>query len=732
LRVVTAGRHDGGSGVGTSSAFAADHAGADDPDHDLDTLLARWARERGGLSEPRSPGPGPLVSPDRHTTGRHAIVEPDEPGPLEGTPPRTPLPNGHGPHAEPTGPNGHAGPDGLGGPNGHATPDGLGGPNGLGGPSGHAAAPVHREPNGHAAPPYDGDGGGWDAGSAPGYDAVPAYDLHASLLAPAGAAPVPPADPWYVESGFLLPPAAVDPDDPGLLTHRATYDPYGAPLDYPPPPPGSIPGRHRRPTGGGRPRWLKVVAVLAAIGSLVAAGVGGWGLYTYKRLSGNITRIDALAPNDPAIKEAAKQRDAENFLLIGSDTRAGANGKYGDVGGARSDTTILAHLSPNRDKALLVSFPRDSWVDLPACRRVDGTTSPAGQGMFNSAFEVGGPRCTVLTVQRLTGISVNHYVQVDFTGFKTMVDALGGVSICSSESVYDRYSGLRLRQGNQVLRGEQALAYVRARKNLGDGSDIGRIQRQQRFLGAMVRKATSNRLLFNPLALTRFLDAATKSLTLDRTTSFGDLKKLADQLRQLDPKKVAFLTAPIANQDYAPPGTGLRGKVLLDGPAGGRLWESIINDKAAPAKSAGRPPGTSAKVTLAAAPADVTVRVLNGVGTAGLARRTAADLTSVGFAIADTGNAGVGATSSVVRYAPNRLDAARTLAAAVPGSVLQADPALGRTLQLVVGSSYRGAQVVQAGQIVPAPPTARATTPTTPTTPTRPVPTINAADAACA
>jgi LCP family protein required for cell wall assembly len=457
--------------------------------------------------------------------------------------------------------------------------------------------------------------------------------------------------------------------------------------------------------------------------------VAGWGLYEYRKLSGNIRRIDVLAPNDPSIREAARQRNAENFLLIGSDTRAGANGKYessaGQVSGQRSDTTILAHLSPNRDKAILVSIPRDSWVDIPACRKQDGSTSLPGKGMFNSAFETGGPKCTVLTVQKLTGISVNHYVQVDFTGFKTMVDALGGVTICSRQDVRDKESGLRLRQGNQVLRGEQALAYVRARKHIGDWSDLGRIQRQQRFLGAMIRKATSTRLLFNPIALTRFVEAATRSLTLDQRTSFGDLKRLADQLRNLDPKRVTFLTAPIENADYSPPGYAGGGRVLLDNVAGHRLWDSIISDR--PAAKGAKPPAGQ-KTTLSVAPGDVSVRVLNAVGIQGLARRTAADLTSVGFAVSDTANSPTRSSVNLVRYAPGRLDAARTIAAAVPGSVLQEDASLGRTIVLVAGQNPVNVVAVQVGDPAPAAPSSR---PPAQVPAAKPSASSTAADAGC-
>jgi LCP family protein required for cell wall assembly len=713
---VTSGRHDGDFPVGGSAFARRGEPSADDPGHELDALLAHWADERDGGGWPagrqvdRAPRRAAPAGP-MDTYGDRFGADPyrSPGGPGYGQPAPGPL-------------AGPAGPAGYPQRSAHDPYSAL---------LAQSVAPPARPPGRSALPAGPP---GWRSPGYPGQQ-------------PAGY----PGYQGYRPGGY----DDEDEPDPGLLTHRASYDPDGDPLDQPDYgyplqpgvtrfepgqdsfypddddyPPGGRHGRHRR--GGGRPGWVKVMAWVVAVVVVTGAAVGGWGFYEYRRLSNNITRIDALAPNDPAIREAAKQRDAENFLLIGSDTREGANAGFGDVAGARSDTTILAHLSPNRDKALLVSFPRDSWVDLPACQRTGGGTSQAGQGMFNSAFEVGGPKCTVLTVQKLTGISVNHYVQVDFTGFQTMVDALNGVTICSTEDVFDKFSGLRLRQGNQVLRGKQALAYVRARKSLGDGSDIGRIQRQQRFLGAMIRKATGSRLLFNPLALTRFLDAATKSLTLDRGTTLRDLKSLGDQIRNLDPKKVTFITAPIANQDYAPPGTALKGKVLLDAIAGRRLWDSIINDKP-PAKGAAKPTtGAAAKVTLTVAPTDVSVRVLNGVGLDGLAARTAADLTSVGFAVSNTGNGPLGTKASQIRYAPARLDAARTLAAAVPGAVLQEDSSLGRSLQLVVGSTYHGATAVQLGEVVPAPRTGQAASPTPPASrAAAPAPTINAADTRC-
>jgi LCP family protein required for cell wall assembly len=536
------------------------------------------------------------------------------------------------------------------------------------------------------------------------------------------------------------------PDGYGLLTHDLgagpgydypTYDPTYGPAsdpaydrDLPLDPDDDAPGRHRRTVGprrSRRPGWVRTLRWAGAVFAVLLVVVGGVGLYQYKKLSGNITRVDALAPGDKAIRDAARQLGAENFLLIGSDTRAGANGEYGTVTGARSDTTILAHLSPNRDKATLISFPRDSWVSLPACPKTGGGTEPAHDGQFNEAFTVGGPACTVLAVQKLTGIKINHYVQVDFTGFKTMVDALDGVAICTTTPLRDAESGLRLPAGTSVLKGEQALAYVRARYGIGDGSDLGRIQRQQRFLGSMVRSATSAKLLVNPVALTKFLTAATKSLTLDRHTSFGDLRQLAAQLHGLDPKRVSFLTAPIANPAYTPPGfppppPGQGGsRVLLDDVAGRALYDSIINDRPQAPKAV-KPAGSPKPNVLTVAPQDVRVRVLNGVGMNGLGHKVSGDLQSIGFTTVEPTNAPPTATTTV-RYSADNRAAALTLAAAVPGAVLRPDPST--SLDLVVGSNYTGVKTVRVGD--PATPKAASAPKRAVSSP----PAVTAADARC-
>ncbi|MEO6885053.1 MAG: LCP family protein [Jatrophihabitantaceae bacterium] len=265
--------------------------------------------------------------------------------------------------------------------------------------------------------------------------------------------------------------------------------------------------------------------------------------------------------------------------MLGSDSRAGADASFGNVAGARSDTAMIVHLSPDHQKATIISIPRDSWVDIPACKASDGSTIAEHTDMFNSAFSIGGPTCAIATVQKLTGIAITHFVEIDFSGFEAMVQAIGTVSVCSPEAVDDPGSGLILHVGNNSLNGVQALAYVRARETLGDGSDLGRIKRQQMFLGAVLRQAMTGSVLGNPAKLTSFLDAATKAITIDTGTTFADLRELASSLQGLDPSRVSFYTAPIANPDYSPPDTDMTGRVLLDTAKGRILYDSLINDQ---------------------------------------------------------------------------------------------------------------------------------------------------------
>ncbi|MFF1280870.1 LCP family protein [Streptomyces sp. NPDC058299] len=318
------------------------------------------------------------------------------------------------------------------------------------------------------------------------------------------------------------------------------------------------PGPGASATGDGlsrrrRRRWLRYSALGAAV---LAALAGGAGWAVYAKLSANITADDAAAAELARYERerpTALVRDAQNILLIGSDTRAGEdNGKYGrDLGSERSDTTILLHLAADRSSATAVSLPRDLMVDVPACRQPDGTRSDPVFAMLNHAFQVGGSACTIRTVEKLTDIRVDHHMVVDFSGFKDMVDAVDGVQVCLREPVDDAAAKLKLPAGKVTLDGEQALGYVRARKTLGDGSDTERMERQQRFLGALVGKVRADDVLLNPVKLYPVLDAATSSLTTDpELASLRGLYQLVRGLRDIPTERVQFLTVPRESYVY--------------------------------------------------------------------------------------------------------------------------------------------------------------------------------------
>ncbi|WP_443061004.1 LCP family glycopolymer transferase [Streptomyces sp. NBC_00464] len=322
--------------------------------------------------------------------------------------------------------------------------------------------------------------------------------------------------------------------------------------------------------------WLRWTALGASFVVLVAAGAGWW---LYKKLDGNI-RTDTSAAAE--LKAYEKERpssvvhDAQNILLIGSDSRAGDNSKYGrdDGGSQRSDTTILLHLAADRKSATAMSLPRDLMVNIPECHKSDKSVSKPQFAQFNWAFEFGGTACTIRTVEKMTGIRIDHHMVVDFNGFKNMVDAVDGVEICLKQPIDDSAAHLKLPSGRQKLNGEQALGYVRARKSIGNGSDTERMDRQQQFLGALVNKVQSNGVLLNPTRLYPVLDAATKALTTDPgLDSLKDLYDLVRGMRNVPTDKVQFLTVP--RQPYS----ANRNRDELVQPDADKLFKQLRDDK---------------------------------------------------------------------------------------------------------------------------------------------------------
>jgi len=315
--------------------------------------------------------------------------------------------------------------------------------------------------------------------------------------------------------------------------------------------------RSRRRTGpdsGSMSRRRVVIICATSLAVLAVAGTTGlWTMYT--RLNDNIRTVDIHADDAPGPADTMKPRPGSpsssarasmNVLLIGSDDRDGANAQYGDANsGARSDTTMLLHVAADRKSATVASIPRDSMVQTPACTESDGTQSQPQFGMFNAAFSIGGAACTVKTVETISGLTVDHVLVVDFTGFKKIIDAIGGVPVHLDQAIDDPDSHLNLPAGTTVVDGEQALAFVRARHTLGNGSDIGRMSRQQEFLDDALDTITANGTLDDPAKLYKVLDAATKALTTD--PALGSLPALADfasDVKQVPRQQITYLTVP--------------------------------------------------------------------------------------------------------------------------------------------------------------------------------------------
>ncbi|TDD67336.1 LCP family protein [Actinomadura rubrisoli] len=437
-------------------------------------------------------------------------------------------------------------------------------------------------------------------------------------------------------------------------------------------------GRHRR-----RTRKQKIVrrTALGVATVMLLAGAGAVGLYY--DLVGGIDQKHVggqLGSNRPK-----KLNKSLNVLLLGSDTREGDNARYGaEMTGARSDTAILLHLSPNRDQAVGISFPRDSMVKIPECKKEKGGTVPAQFGMLNAAFAYAGPTCTWKTLESLTGIHIDHFVQIDFSGFKRMVDALGGVEICVEKPVNDPRAELSLKAGKQTVKGEQALGYVRARYSLGDGSDLERIERQQKFMASVVDKATSGSVLSDPAKTYKFLKAATKSMTTDDELDLSTMKKLADGLKGMSAGQVRFVTVPV--EGYAPDPNRVQWNQQRAKP----LFEAIQHDNDLPAEPAA-PQKPEQKLP---APGKVKVTVVNAGGDDKLIARVMTRLARRGFDVAKKAEKGPAAPESRIVYSPSVESQASALARIVPDALLSADANAPRDgVRLVIGKN--GAHLTQ-------------------------------------
>jgi LCP family protein required for cell wall assembly len=478
------------------------------------------------------------------------------------------------------------------------------------------------------------------------------------------------------------------------------------------------------------PGRIRRVAVVAAVvlGVLLTAGGLAAGLVA-EQLKGNITAADITprlgddrpdsrslsraAAGSAEVAQGSAGRAPLNILVIGSDSRQGDNRTVGIGGKAdegRADTTMLLHLSADRASAVAVSIPRDSMVAMPSCTDRGGRPYPAGLRQFNDAYTIGGAACTVRTVEQVTRIRIDHYVEFDFAGFTGVVDALGSVEICLPQAVDDRRHHIRLPAGRSRVGGRQALAYVRERYALGDGGDLSRIGRQQAFLSSVLQEATSADTLGNPVRLYAFLDAATKSVTMDPgLASLPRLVDLVGEVRAIGLANIRFLTVPTG----AYPADRNR---LAWTPAATDLWRAIradrpivLDDGAAAGDRGAAVPDTAADPDTAAVDGEtvarqgVRLRVVNDSGRQGPGRRAAEQLRSAGFTVVGVraGSHRAGIPHTQVRYGTGQLARARLLSAALPFARLTPDPTLGHMIVVVAGRDWTAPQTTAAGRGAP-------------------------------
>ncbi|WEH17539.1 LCP family protein [Streptomyces sp. VNUA24] len=434
---------------------------------------------------------------------------------------------------------------------------------------------------------------------------------------------------------------------------------------------------------------MRAVTTLSVV-VLAAAGIGH---AVVTRLDGEIKRVDAFKD----MKNRPEAGHGMNVLLVGTDGRdriSEEERRRYRLGGAPchcTDTMMIVHISEDRERASVVSLPRDSYAETPG--RTDRATGRTHKGhpiKLNAAYAEGGPQLTVRTVEHMTRVKIDHYVEVDFTSFMRTVDVLGGVRICTAQPLKDSYTGLDLTAGTHELDGGQALQYVRSRHADGS-SDLGRMKRQQRFMASLMSQATSSGVLLNPMKFRDITQAVLGSVRADKEFGTGELIDLGRALRNLTPASSEFTTVPIGRMGYAVKGIG--STLKWDDAKAARLFEALRDDRPlAPYKARG------AHTLVEVAPQQIRVQVENGTAVPGLGRKVDRQLAATGFR---TTKAPVNAPRQDVRrtvvvYDPRWDRSAHSLATALPGSELRPVRAQGPMLRVVAGSDFKQVRKVRA------------------------------------
>ncbi|WP_406106130.1 LCP family protein [Streptomyces sp. NBC_01003] len=432
------------------------------------------------------------------------------------------------------------------------------------------------------------------------------------------------------------------------------------------------------------------VATTVSVTVLAAAGIGH---AIVTGLDTDINRIDPFKD----MKNRPSGGHGMNVLLVGTDGRdkiTPAERKQYRLGGAPchcTDTIMIVHLSADKDRASIVSLPRDSYAEIPP--HTDQTTGEQHHQhpvKLNAAYAEGGPHLTVRTVEHMTGVKIDHYMEVDFTSFMKTVDVLGGVEICTAHPLKDSYTGLDMAVGTHTLDGGQALQYVRARHTDGAG-DLGRMQRQQRFLAALIAKATSSGVLLNPVKFRDVAHTLLSSVRADKGFGTDQMVGLGQAMQGFSPSSSEFTTVPISEASF--PVKGIGSTVKWDPAKSTKLFKALREDKPLAVHH------TKKKETVVGvAPQQIRVQVENGTMTPGLGRKVDAGLRGTGFRTSGTPMNAVQRTAqhTAILYDPRWDQSAKALATALPGAQLQAVKGQGAVLKVLAGPDFKAVRAVRA------------------------------------
>jgi LCP family protein required for cell wall assembly len=404
-----------------------------------------------------------------------------------------------------------------------------------------------------------------------------------------------------------------------------------------------------------RARQRRALLVASAVMStliLLVSG-GAWGLTSY--INDHLGRLNAGVSGTP-------DSGPLNILVAGLDERSGLTPRQqamlhvgSNQGEVDTDTLMLVHVSADHRSVRVVSLPRDSWVNIPG----------HGFNKINSALALGGPQLMVQTVEQLTGLTINDYVEVNFLGFVKVIDALGGVNICLPYAVDDPYSGLDLSAGEHHVNGITALEFARDRHSFPT-SDLARIQDQQQLISSALIEGISSGVLANPLRLERFLSSVSAAIKVDQGF---DVVRFADELRGISPDDVTFTTVPLANPDYTTPSG--ESAVLWNYSAAAALFNDLKTDQPPAGRApAARSSARSGGHTLS--PSKVSVDVYNGTFITGLSAETGTELTALGFRVHRSGLDWISQdlTQTIIEYPTGQKAAAELVGTSIPGATL--------------------------------------------------------------